>query len=63
MSACVELHPAATADLPSTTDAPTLEQRVRRALQAMRDGRPVVLFDDDDRENEADLIVAAQCLT
>lgn len=63
MSACVELHPAATADLPSTTDAPTREQRVRRALQAMRDGRPVVLFDDDDRENEADLIVAAQCLT
>ena len=63
MSACVELHPAATADLPSTSGALMLESRVRRALQAMRDGRPVVLFDDDDRENEADLIVAAQCLT
>jgi len=63
MSACVELHPAAAADFTATTGASSLDQRVRRALQAMRDGRPVVLFDDDDRENEADLIVAAQCLT
>ena len=63
MSACIELRPAASADFPSTTGASSLDQRVRRALQAMRDGRPVVLFDDDDRENEADLIVAAQCLT
>ena len=37
--------------------------RVERALQAMRDGRAVVLQDDDDRENEADLIVAAECLS
>lgn len=37
--------------------------RMRYALDAIRSGRPVVLFDDDDRENEADLIVAAQCLT
>ena len=29
----------------------------------MRAARPVLLFDDDDRENEADLIVAAECLT
>jgi 3,4-dihydroxy 2-butanone 4-phosphate synthase len=29
----------------------------------MRGGRPLLLFDDDDRENEADLIVAAECLT
>lgn len=38
-------------------------QHVQRALDAMRAGIPVVLFDDDQRENEADLIVAAQCLT
>jgi len=33
------------------------------ALQAMREGRPVILMDDADRENEADLIVAAEKLT
>lgn len=37
--------------------------RIREALDAMRVGRPVLLFDDDDRENEADLIVAAELLT
>ena len=31
--------------------------------QALRTGRPVVLFDDHDREGEADLIVAASRLT
>lgn len=34
--------------------------RLHAALAAMREGRPVVLMDDDDRENEADLIVAAE---
>jgi 3,4-dihydroxy 2-butanone 4-phosphate synthase len=29
----------------------------------MRDGRPIILMDDADRENEADLIVAAEKLT
>ncbi|SAK44777.1 3,4-dihydroxy-2-butanone 4-phosphate synthase [Caballeronia fortuita] len=37
--------------------------RIAAALDAMRAGRPVVLQDDDDRENEADLIVAAEKLT
>jgi 3,4-dihydroxy 2-butanone 4-phosphate synthase len=40
-----------------------LADRIGRALDAMREGRPVVLLDDDDRENEADLILAAECLT
>ncbi|MBY4896008.1 3,4-dihydroxy-2-butanone-4-phosphate synthase [Cupriavidus sp. AU9028] len=40
-----------------------LQARIEAALQAMRDGRPVLLMDDDDRENEADLIVAAERLT
>jgi 3,4-dihydroxy 2-butanone 4-phosphate synthase len=40
-----------------------LQQRIEQALDAMREGRPVVLLDDDDRENEADLILAAERLT
>jgi 3,4-dihydroxy 2-butanone 4-phosphate synthase len=38
-------------------------QRVNAALIAMREGRPVLLSDDIDREDEADLIVAAEKLT
>jgi 3,4-dihydroxy 2-butanone 4-phosphate synthase len=34
--------------------------RFTRALQDMRKGHPVLLVDDFDRENEADLIVAAE---
>jgi 3,4-dihydroxy 2-butanone 4-phosphate synthase len=34
--------------------------RLDAALQALRAGRAVVLLDDDERENEADLIVAAE---
>jgi 3,4-dihydroxy 2-butanone 4-phosphate synthase len=37
--------------------------RIAAALDAMREGRAVVLQDDDDRENEADLVVAAEKLT
>ncbi len=37
--------------------------RIRIALDAIRHGRAVVLLDDDDRENEADLIVAADRIT
>lgn len=47
----------------SSPVASTLEQRITRALDAMRAGIPVVLLDDFDRENEADLIVAAEKLT
>ncbi|MFZ6754833.1 3,4-dihydroxy-2-butanone-4-phosphate synthase [Undibacterium sp. Dicai25W] len=36
------------------------EQRLQLALADLRDGRPVLLMDDFDRENEADLIVAAE---
>lgn len=45
---------------PSHTDA---SQRIKDAIHAMRAGRPVILLDDEDRENEADLIVAAEKLT
>ncbi|CDG83861.1 3,4-dihydroxy-2-butanone-4-phosphate synthase [Janthinobacterium agaricidamnosum] len=40
-----------------------LEGRIHAALDAMRAGTPVILLDDFDRENEADLIVAADQLT
>lgn len=38
-------------------------QRLPRALEDLRNGRPVLLIDDLDRENEADLIVAAEKIT
>lgn len=41
----------------------TLAERLAAAAHAMRDGRPVLLTDDGDREDEADLIVAASTLT
>jgi 3,4-dihydroxy 2-butanone 4-phosphate synthase len=37
--------------------------RLQRAIADMRRGHPVLLVDDFDRENEADLIVAAEKLT
>ena len=39
------------------------EDRLQRALEDMRIGRPVILVDDFDRENEADLIVAAETIS
>ncbi len=40
-----------------------LPARLRIALEAIRHGRAVVLVDDADRENEGDLIVAAERIT
>ncbi|QXO15694.1 3,4-dihydroxy-2-butanone-4-phosphate synthase [Vibrio ostreae] len=37
--------------------------RVENALQALREGRGVLLLDDEDRENEGDIICAAETLT
>jgi len=41
----------------------SFEERFDRALDDMRRGRPVILVDDFDRENEADLIAAAETIT
>ncbi len=38
-------------------------ERVERALAALREGRGVVVADDEDRENEGDLIYPAETLT
>ena len=46
-----------------TLHSSDLEGRIQGALDAMRTGIPVILLDDFDRENEADLIVAADKLT
>lgn len=46
-----------------TLHSSDLEGRIAAALAAMRAGIPVILLDDFDRENEADLIVAAEKLT
>ena len=56
---------SAAADLSQAITAPenTFEQRMQRALADYRSGRPVLLMDDFDRENEADLIVAAEKIT
>ena len=40
-----------------------LNQRIDAAIAAMRAGIPVVMLDDHDRENEADLVLVAETLT
>lgn len=45
----------------STTDRDRMA--IERALQELRAGRPVLVTDDEDRENEGDAILAAQTLT
>jgi 3,4-dihydroxy 2-butanone 4-phosphate synthase len=47
---------------PAITSQP-FSRRLAQALHHMRLGRPVILMDDFDRENEADLIVAADKIT
>lgn len=41
----------------------TPEQRVERALAALRAGKGVMVLDDEDRENEGDMIFAAETMT
>ena len=36
---------------------------VGQAIQAVRDGRMIIIIDDEDRENEGDLMVAAEKVT
>ena len=36
---------------------------IESAIAAIKDGRPVVVIDDEDRENEGDLIFAAELAT
>ncbi len=41
----------------------TAEERARRAIEYIRAGRMVILTDDEDRENEGDLVLAAEKVT
>ncbi len=41
----------------------TPAERVEKALAALRDGQGILVTDNEDRENEGDLIFAAQTLT
>lgn len=43
--------------------APSYVEKVERAIADMRDGRMVILVDDEDRENEGDLCMAAEKVT
>ena len=46
-----------------TLQSDDLDGRIAAAIEATKDGIPVILLDDFDRENEADLIVAAEKLS
>ncbi|WP_149204812.1 3,4-dihydroxy-2-butanone-4-phosphate synthase [Actinotalea subterranea] len=48
---------------PGARDVPTGLGTVEEALDALRAGRPVLVADSPDRENEADVILAAQSAT
>nr|WP_298690660.1 3,4-dihydroxy-2-butanone-4-phosphate synthase [uncultured Dongia sp.] len=52
-----------TQKLVTGTELTRIHARVDAAVQAMQSGLPVIVLDDDDRENEADLIAAASNLT
>ena len=41
----------------------TPTQRVEHALEALREGRGVIVLDDEDRENEGDMIFPAETMT
>ncbi|PZU39518.1 MAG: 3,4-dihydroxy-2-butanone-4-phosphate synthase, partial [Arsenicicoccus sp.] len=41
----------------------SLSPRLEAAVMALREGRPVLVLDDEDRENEGDVVLAAQTLT
>jgi len=50
------------AQLRAADNTIAIPPRIAAALEALRQGRAVALLDDDDRENEADLIYAAEKL-
>lgn len=41
----------------------TASQRIERALMALRNGQGVMVLDDENRENEGDMIFAAETMT
>ncbi|MGB3215085.1 MAG: 3,4-dihydroxy-2-butanone-4-phosphate synthase, partial [Alphaproteobacteria bacterium] len=47
-----------TAELKLAGDKPVLSS-IEEILEDVRSGKPVIIVDDEDRENEGDLIIAA----
>lgn len=45
------------------SDFGTPVERVERAIEALRNGRGVMVLDDENRENEGDMIFAAETMT
>ena len=37
--------------------------KIEDAIKDFRQGKPIVVADDEDRENEGDLLCSAQCVT
>lgn len=63
MSITTVVNPPHTSADPQAMPLAPFEQRLPRALSDLRAGRPVLLMDDFERENEADLIIAAEKIT
>jgi 3,4-dihydroxy 2-butanone 4-phosphate synthase len=57
------VSPAFASMTPLISAVVPLETRLQHALNDMRLGRPVILVDDFERENEADLIAAAEMIS
>ncbi|MCQ9386502.1 3,4-dihydroxy-2-butanone-4-phosphate synthase [Brevibacterium moorei] len=55
-------QPAGTS-APETPDTPTALNTIDQAIAALRAGRPIIVVDDEDRENEGDLIMPAATVT
>ncbi len=47
----------------TTSESIASIERVERAIEEVRNGRMVILVDDEDRENEGDLVMAAELAT
>ncbi len=52
-----------TSTIPERTDAPIRLDDIPEAIADIAAGRPVVVVDDEDRENEGDIIFAAEAAT
>src|SRR5512146_1658422 len=44
-------------------DAPMTFGNITQAIEDLRNGKPIIVADDEDRENEGDLILAAELIT
>ena len=49
--------------MPNSVDPNLASKSIAEALEALKNGRMVILVDDEDRENEGDLVLAAELVT